>query len=94
MEADREYAVIYEYACEGKYGLPTKMLPDMPVNNLEYTKNILVQLLNVEDMSIYDMIDITFMDTAKKELGLWRSFFWTIYWWKPWYICTRHEKQS
>ena len=67
---DKDYATfVYEFAFEGKYGAATKMVPDMPLGDLEYTIGMLAKYMDVPAKPIEGVVDTTFMDQVKKELG-------------------------
>jgi ABC-type nitrate/sulfonate/bicarbonate transport system substrate-binding protein len=70
LKLDKNYATfVYEFAYEGKYGAATKMIPDMPVGDLEYTLQITAKYMSVPTKPIEGCVDTMFMDQVKKELG-------------------------
>ena len=70
LELDEDYATfVYEFAFEGKYGVATKITPDMPVADLEWNLQILAKQMGVPAKPIEGCIDTTFMDEVQKELS-------------------------
>jgi ABC-type nitrate/sulfonate/bicarbonate transport system substrate-binding protein len=71
FKLDRDYATfVYEYAYQGgAYGAATKIIPDMPIGDLEYTMQMVAKYMSVPAPSIQGCIDTQFMDQVKKELG-------------------------
>lgn len=67
---EKGYATfVYEYAYEGKYGAATKIIPDMPIEDLEYEIQLDAKYMGVQAKPIQGAIDTTFLEQVKKELG-------------------------
>jgi len=67
---EKDYATfVYDFAYTGKYGAATKMIPAMPLEDLEYTMGVEAEMMNVQAKPIQGCVDTTFIDQVKKELG-------------------------
>ena len=68
---DLDYATfVYDFGYTNKYGAPFKVIPSMPIADIEYTMKLCAESNDLEEMPIEDLIDTSLWDQAKQELGI------------------------
>jgi ABC-type nitrate/sulfonate/bicarbonate transport system substrate-binding protein len=60
---------LYEFMYEGTYGAAYKILPVLPIADLEYTMGISAQYTGADVKPIAGVVDSSFYDQVKSELG-------------------------
>jgi ABC-type nitrate/sulfonate/bicarbonate transport system substrate-binding protein len=66
-----DYATfVYDFGYTNKYGAPFKVIPSMPIADIEYTMKLCAESNDLDEMPIEDLIDTTLWDQVKQELGI------------------------